>query len=229
MANTIKRLAVALAVMGVTLAAGSAQADLISTNTSVVATASSEFSGHSVFNGNAQRTVDGSGMTWATGACYTGNWPEAWDSANIGGATGRNDWLRIDLGQSCGLDSLKLYNCNDEYNNTYQYRGIKHGAIYVSNSGSDPGNPLDNPGNWTLAFGNQTFTMASGRTDYGANASYNMPNSFSLTGTTARYIAITVDQIFGKDSWNNYMASIAEVAVYGTLSGPAMGTVLIIR
>ncbi len=102
-------------------------------------------------------------------------------------------WFKIDLGQSYELNSLKLWNFNMA---GYTNRGIQQADIYYSNSSTDPGNPTDNPGNWTL-LSTETFSQASGRNDYGTNTDFNMPNTVDMTGATAQWIALDINTNHG--------------------------------
>ncbi len=56
-------------------------------------------------------------------------------------------WFKVDLATSCSLVRIKIWNFNWT---GYLNRGCKQVDIYWSNSDSNPGNPVDNPDNWTL-------------------------------------------------------------------------------
>ncbi len=55
-------------------------------------------------------------------------------------------WFKVDLGSSTSMDFMRIWNFNWT---GYTTRGCQGVNLYYSNSGSDPGNPVDNPGNWT--------------------------------------------------------------------------------
>ena len=107
-----------------------------------------------------------------------------------------NEWFRVDLGNSYELDHMKVWNFNWA---GYVDRGVNQADIYFSNAISDPGNPVDDPCNWTLigTAGSQTFTKASGRSDYGTNAAYSMPDEVHLAGITANWVAFKVNSNHG--------------------------------
>jgi hypothetical protein len=191
-------------------AATTARAELLTgiSTTTAVATASSQFNPGATAMGCAQNAINGSGLTWdagyTSGSCSnSGDWATIWFSDNVQNSYGANQWLKIDLGKSYVLDSLVLYNNND----SASYRGIQNGAIYLSNSATDPGNPLDNATNWTSAFGGP-FAQASGTADYTGDA------ISGVSGQTARYVSILVTSTFSPNWWDG-IVGINEVAISG--------------
>ncbi|MFI4911126.1 MAG: family 16 glycosylhydrolase [Sedimentisphaeraceae bacterium JB056] len=101
----------------------------------------------------------------------------------------RDNWFKVDLGQSFELDFIKIWNFNMT---GYTSRGIKTADVYYSDSESDPGNPRDNPENWSLYKAGVEFTEASGRTDYGTNEDYNMPDILDISYVNARWIVFDI-------------------------------------
>lgn len=105
-----------------------------------------------------------------------------------------NCWYRVNLNEVRPIRWMKLWNLNWA---PYTDRGIKQADIYWS-AESEPGNPVDNPSQWTLAVENQKFTRASHWADYGRNKDRRMPNIVDLGSIKARYICLKIDSNFTK-------------------------------
>ncbi|MFI4911462.1 MAG: family 16 glycosylhydrolase [Sedimentisphaeraceae bacterium JB056] len=133
--------------------------------------------------------INGNGLTDQNHTNGNGDYSMWMDDTSTG-------WFKVDLGSSYSLGTLKLWNFNMD---GYTDRGVNQADVYYSNSASDPGNPVDNPSNWTLVgtAGSQTFTEASGRSDYGSNTSYSMPDIVNLYGITARWISLDINSNHG--------------------------------
>ncbi len=153
--------------------------------------------------------VNGAGIN---GLSHVSDTPTAkmWQGAN----STLPKWFKVDLGDIYYLDIMKIYNFNWS---GYTSRGSKQIDVYYSSSVNDPGNPVDNPSNWTL-FGTAETTElldASGRSDYGVNNNYNMPDKISFNGVAARWVSLKINSHYG----GNY-CGLSEVQFYGK---PAFG------
>lgn len=125
--------------------------------------------------------VNGAGLT--DGNHSTGSDEVAWMADYM------DNWFKIDLAQSYEFDFVKVWNFNMT---SYTTRGVKSADIYYSNSAVDPGNPRDNPENWTLYKPAFEFTEASGRSDYGTNLDYSMPIFIDFLDINARWIVFDI-------------------------------------
>ena len=120
-----------------------------------------------------------------TGDLHSNIWNEGWLSDGSGTA---GQWVKIDLGGSTTLDSLELWNGNQ---NGLPFRGIKQGDIFIAQS--DPGNNVNNSGaafdptGWTALVSDQQFTQASGANGISST------DTVDLGNTTASFLAIRVD------------------------------------
>jgi beta-glucanase (GH16 family) len=116
------------------------------------------------------------------------------------------NWFKLDLGQIYTLDFLKVWNFNMT---GYTARGIRQADYFYSDSPTDPGNPIDNPANWTR-IGTWQFTEASGRSDYGTNTDYNMPGFVDMMNVSARWIAYDITSNLSDPQYTG----LSEIQVY---------------
>ena len=102
-------------------------------------------------------------------------------------------WFKVDLGASYDLDNMVVYNFNWT---DYVTRGSKNVNVYYSNSGTDPGNPIDDPGNWTALGSAFDLTQAPGASDYGTTNAVE-PDVVNFGGTTARWVSLKINSDHG--------------------------------
>jgi hypothetical protein len=207
MCRVTRTVVVLLAVTVLILCASSLQATIIP---GVTASVSSQCNaGGPDVNGGANKLTDGYYTLDAYDPTHSGSyWNYGWYGRAMTGATGLNEWVKLDLDGSYLLDTLTVYNCNDPA--CVSTRGVKQVDIYVS-SVANPGNPVDNPGNWTSVYSDQTLTFAPG-----SDTSYPSPDQFSLAGHTANAVAIKIDSIGGLDPYGSYIAGLSELTISGT-------------
>ncbi|MCP4342298.1 MAG: hypothetical protein GY799_26345, partial [Desulfobulbaceae bacterium] len=147
--------------------------------------------------------VDGSGMT---GLAHSNGHADnqMWHSPNT-----TNRWFRVDLGSSYDLGNMVIYNLNWA---GLTGRGCKNVEVFYSNSGTDPGNPRDNPGNWT-AFGSAfDLTQAPGASDYGTTNAVT-PDVVDLTGTTARWVSLKINSVYASG-----YGGLSEILFYSVIT-----------
>lgn len=99
------------------------------------------------------------------------------------------EFVLFDLGRRHRLESMKVWNYNEQLYDAYRARGLKQADIYASISGKD--DPLTRPEEWKLLVADQQFTCATGM------ASYATPDLIPLGNTEARFVAIVVDSRLG--------------------------------
>ncbi len=172
--------------------------------TGVLATASTEYSG-----ARAIDLVNSLGLTSFTDPSAThynayqyGPWLSSGASA-VG-----NQWIKFDLGKPLVLRKLRIWNYQEVI-----ARGITSMSIYTSATGN--GNPLANPGDWTLRVSGQTLTPApNGNPISGQDVSL-------ATVLRTRYVAFA-NLVNG----GNSLVGLDEVQFYG--SELPTGTVILI-
>jgi hypothetical protein len=84
-------------------------------------------------------------------ATHHGGWTACRWLSN--GSTVANQWLKFDLGEELFLDKSRIWNCNDDQGAA---RSVVAMSIYASATGI--GDPLSNPGQWTLFRAGQPLT-----------------------------------------------------------------------
>ncbi len=131
--------------------------------------------------------VNGSGMTGDAHSASGAN-NQMWMSYS----DALPQWFKVDLGSSFDMNSMKVWNFNWT---GYTNRGCKNVDIYYSNSGSDPGNPINNPANWNF-FGSYILTQAPGANDYGTTNAV-IPDVIELSGLTIRWFALKINSSYG--------------------------------
>ncbi len=150
--------------------------DMTIDNSLITATASSYWTG-STPHRTPQQAVNGDGLT---GMSHNNAAQNVWLSAATP-AGGGEEWFRVDLGDLYELDAVRVWN------DTHSARAVAQADIYSSDFNplvdGDPGNPDDNPANWTLEIEDQTFLP-------GVAVSQDV---IDLSGITARYIAFAID------------------------------------
>jgi hypothetical protein len=130
--------------------------------------------------------INGSGLT--RGAHSTNPQGTMWFS-ELGKTAG--EYLLFDLARPRRLNSMKVWNLNEAWQDMYRFRGVKLGSIYVSTSGK--GNPIDQPNEWQLVVEHHHFEMATGKSDYAT------PDVIPLDDREARFVAMVIESTFGTD------------------------------
>jgi hypothetical protein len=179
-------------------------------------------------------------ISWVTSAKTTGG-----GAAGINAEISENRvWVVVDLGASYDLTTITIWNLNWDPTdaNDYTDRGISQFDLYVrdtaadTNDGtvggtainvsqvSDATNALSNASAfalgssdpWTLAISNQALSEAPGNDTYAGQ-------SFNLTGTTGRFLAIKADSYFGDAGG----VGLGKVRIEGTLAVPEPAAALL--
>lgn len=137
---------------------------------------------------DAVYAVNGAGMT---GHAHASDTPiyKMWMGAN----GDLPKWFKVNLGDSYVMDHMTIYNFNWA---GYTNRGCKNVQVFYSNSVADPGDPMDNPGNWTAVDSAFDLTQAPGADDYGTTNPV-APDEVDLNGSIARWIAIKINSHYG--------------------------------
>lgn len=151
----------------------------------------------------AIQAVNGTGLSGSqfTTTTHSGIPENVWLS---GYGSAADQWFRVDLGRIYELDAVKTFN------DGLGSRQVTQADIYIAlakfNSGvEDPGNPDDNPENWTLLFENRTFapyTNGQPSTDI-----------LDLLGIHARYYALSIDANGGDTGG---LVGLGELQFFGT-------------
>ncbi len=141
-----------------------------------------------------QVVINSIGMTSPTAhASDGGSWFS--DSSDV------NRWIAIELPDEYPLDHLKVFNANEGWGwNAYGFRDIQ---IWTSTV-TTPGNPVDNPTNWTLAV-STTLAQAPGI------EGYDNPTIIDAKGHRANHVAIRALNTY---SSANNMAGLSEVQIF---------------
>jgi hypothetical protein len=158
----------------------------------LTATASSGYPG---YVSRIPHVVNGEGMTSATE--HTNGWG-SWYTDGVD----PDRWIVVDLGGSYELDSMNVWNGNDQWG--WSVIGFDQTEVYVANMAA-PGNPVGDAGNWTLVA-TQTLTQAPG------TPGYNTPDIVDLLGTTGTHVALrslTATGAYGDDR-----AGLSEIQVF---------------
>lgn len=169
-------------------------------NTNLTATASSYWTSTSPHRTPAQ-AVDGSGLT---GWDHTWSPDTQWLSAVPANGV-ENEWFRVDLGALHALESIRVWNYGGA-------RSVSQADIYWSDFDplvdGDPGNPDDNPANWTLFRANQGFQQ-----------SVETGELIDLSGMTTRFVAFAFDDNYGDTliGWHELQFSGLKVPEPGSL------------
>jgi hypothetical protein len=100
---------------------------------------------------------------------------------------------------------MKIYNFNW---NGYTSRGCRNVQLFYSNLSSDPGNPVNSPGNWTSLGSAFDLTEAPGASDYGTTNPV-PPDETALHGITARWLLLKINS-----DWGGSYGGLSEVRVY---------------
>ena len=134
------------------LAAGSANAALITVGDGLTVTASDYLTTTPAWY--LDSSIDGTGLTGNQHG--TGN-RSGWLSDTTATNTIADDWIQFDLGDAYVLSTIQVWNNNQSQ---YQGSGINQLDIYVSSSATDPGDPEGaGSGNWTLWKADATFAV----------------------------------------------------------------------
>lgn len=139
--------------------------------------------------------VDGSGMVSETEHSSTwGSWFTAGDDPDR--------WIVVDLGDRYMLKEVHIWNANEAWG--WNVLGFNETAIYVANM-ANPGNPVDNPENWTLVT-TQVLDQAPG------TAGYNSPETVDLLDLTGTHVALWCVQPTGY--YGDQRAGLSELQFY---------------
>lgn len=179
--------------------------------TRVVATASDRWGGSPM--ADAMRMVDGTGLT--SGIASNSLHANGWNGTHWlnNGLDAAHTWAKFDLGAVYALTRLRVWN----YNEATGTRGITSMDIYTSQTGT--GNPVADPGSWTLFRSGQTLALASGSAPVGGQ---DVPLSIPA-GT--RYVAFA-NMVNGGDG----LRGLSEVQFYGAEpQSPSRGVTVLMR
>jgi hypothetical protein len=146
-------------------------------NVGIIAAASDNYTGREPFY-----AVNGAGMI---GDAHSSGHPAG--SMWMGANSNLPKWFKVDFVSSQDLVSMEIYNFNWT---GYTSRGCRNVQVFYSNSVSDPGNPVNSPGNWTPVSGDFDLAEAPGTDDY------TTPDTVTL-GITARWISIKINSNYG--------------------------------
>ncbi len=155
---------------------------------------------------NPVYAVNGAGMT---GDAHASDTPvsKMWMSSS----STVPSWFKVDLATSySNLNFMRIWNFNWA---SYTNRGSRNVNVYYSNSGSDPGNPVDNPGNWTALGSAFDLTQAPGASNYGTTNAV-LPDDVDLSGITARWISLKINS-----GWGGGYLGLSEIRFYTTSGG----------
>jgi hypothetical protein len=120
-----------------------------------------------------QVVVDGSGMVSETEHSSSwGSWFTAGDDPDR--------WIVVDLGDTYTLKAIHIWNANEAWG--WNVLGFNETTFHVANM-ANPGNPVDNPDNWTLVT-TQVLNEAPG------TAGYDSPETVNLLGLTGTHVAL---------------------------------------
>jgi hypothetical protein len=135
----------------------------------------------------ANNLINGSGMRGEghTNCADNNMWHTTWNHV-------KNEFVLIDLGRPCQLESMKVWNYNEAHmastkdarGTLYEVRGAEQVDIFASTTGK--GDPLSHPKHWQLVAEDQKLTMADGSDQL-------KPDVVSLGDVKARYVAIVVE------------------------------------
>lgn len=142
-----------------------------------------------------QVVVDGRGMVSETAHSSTsGSWFTTEDDPDR--------WIVVGLGQTYTLQEVLIWNANEEWG--WNVLGFNQTAVYVANM-VNPGNPIDNPENWTLVT-TQVLLQAPG------SPGYKWPETVDLLGSTANYVALHCVQ--PTDHYGDKRAGLSELRFF---------------
>ncbi len=141
--------------------------------------------------------VDGSGMTGDVHAYTWGSWFT--DGVEL------DRWIVVDLGDTYTLKEVHIWNANEAW--SWRIYDFKDTEVYVSNM-ANPGNPVDDPGNWTLVM-NVTLLQAPADT----GPVYDTPDILDLTGYVATHVALRALSTY-KAGWGTESAGLSELQFY---------------
>jgi len=117
--------------------------------------------------------VDGTGMTGDSHTWNGGTW--------FTDGTELDRWIVVDLGGTYHIGQVKVWNANEAW--SWWYYGFREAEVYITVA-TDPGNPVDNPENWTLVL-TPTLTMALGLIE----EVYDTPDVLDLGGEAATHVS----------------------------------------
>jgi hypothetical protein len=122
-------------------------------------------------------------------------------------------WFKVDLGSEYELHSMKIWNFNWT---GYTDRGSKQVDVYCSSQSNDPGNPIDDPENWTLldAAGIYNLTEATGV------ATYDTPDVIHFNGAQAQWIALLINS-----NYAGGYSGLSEVQFFEQVNCPLYGDI----
>ena len=142
-----------------------------------------------------QVVVDGTGMVSLMEHSYSrGSWFTTTDD--------QDRWIVVDLDGRYILEEVHVWNANEWYD--WHFLGFNEAAFYVADM-SNPGNPVDNPDNWTLVT-TVVLTEALGTTGY------NSPDIVNLLGLTGTHAALRCVQPTLK--YGDLRAGLSELQFY---------------
>ena len=189
------------------------------------ATANTTYPGY-----NPNNAVDGSGLddvntpSTHTVVGVTSHWVSG--DYNHGGGVEADEWFVIDLGGVRDLAEMRVWSSfldRSQARNPTR-RNLERFDLYYANSVVDPGNPLDNLGNWTFKLGDQAVPDPEDNNievggDNNDLISILDAGVYDLTGTTATHLGLFDLQNGGIDGWTGRHTGIAEIEVFGAPAG----------
>ena len=120
--------------------------------------------------------VNGSGLSGDSHASNGGTWYTDY--------TDPDRWIVVDLGGTYHIGEVKVWNGNEAWG--WEAIGFNETSFYVSEE-AEPGNPVDDPGKWTLVL---STTLNQG---LGAAGVYDTPDVVDLGGNAASHVALVCD------------------------------------
>ena len=145
-----------------------------------------------------QVVVDGTGMVSET------EHSSSWGSWFTDGFE-LDRWIVVDLGDTYTLKEVHIWNANEAW--SWKIYDFKETQVYVTTA-VDPGNPVDNPDNWTLV---DTVTLTQARGELGVPSP--ATDILDLTGHVATHVALRALSTY-KGSWGTESAGLSELQFY---------------
>ncbi len=181
--------------------------------------------------GSATAVVDGDGLddvdNPTTHTDAGGDGAAHWRSGDYahGGGVEADEWFVIDLGGTRDLVEMRVWSSFQDRSQTRSptRRNLTRFGLYYANTGGSPGNPLDNPGNWTLLLNDQAVPDPdTNNIEVGGDnndlISILDAGVYDLTGVTATHLALFDMQNGGVDGWSGHHTAIAEIEVFADYS-----------
>jgi len=192
---------------------------------SATANTSSGTSPIAAVDGSGLNDVDDPSTHQDAGGYQAGHWRSG--DYNHGGGTEADEWFVVDLGGERDLALMRLWSGFQDRSQTRNptRRNLERFDLYYANTTADPGNPLDNPANWTLLLNDQPLHDPEDN-NIGIGGDNNDLISildaglYNLAGTTATHLALFDLHNGGQDGWTGRHTAIAEIEVFQAVAAP---------